>query len=173
MFGKFLQTPECMRVLAWLLNHPDDTYSAAIIAIECNMVDMSSFMAVLSILEGAQLIKLDEFSSDELMIGLDSNSSAGQLLAHFQEEFNECAFASEQVSPSLAYLHSPQLKKTIDSQILERFEKDDLIDMCKNYKDLSQENDFEKEIYNICSKLDETGEYEEFIQRLENDINEK
>ena len=42
--------------------------------------------------------------------------------------------------------------------------------MCKNYKDLDTEDDVEKEIYNICSKLEETGEYDEFISRLESDI---
>ena len=173
MFGKFLQTPECMRVLAWLLNHPDDTYSAAIIAIECNMVDMSSFMAVLSILEGVKLIKLDEFSADELMIALDKDSSSGQLLLHLQQEFNDCAFSSEQVSPSLAYLNSAQLKQTIDSQVLKNLEAGEVVNLCKNYKELDRDTELEKEIYNLCSKLDETGEYEEFIRRLEESIDEK
>ena len=167
MFGKFLKTPECMSVLSWLLSHPDNKYSAAIIAIECDMVDMSTFMAVLTILEGVDLIEFDEFSKEELMIGLKSDSSSTQLLTHLKEEFNDCAFNSEQVSPSLAYLHSPQLKKTVDSQVLERFEADELINKCKNYKDLDLENEEEKEIYDICSKLEETGEYEEFISKLE------
>lgn len=170
MFGKFLQSPDCMNVLAWMLAHPDDKYSASIIAIECNMVDMSSFMAVLSILEGAEYIEFDDFSENELMVGLKKSSSATELLLHLKDEFNDCAFNSQQVSPSLAYLHSPQLKKTIDSHILNRLEADEIIDMCKNYKDLSRENDMEKEIYDICSKLEETGEYDEFISRLESDI---
>lgn len=168
MFGKFLRTPECMEVLSWLLGHQDDTYSAAIIAIECNMVDMSTFMAVLSILEGAQLIKIDEFSEEELLIGLNKQSSATQLLLQLQNEFNYCGFNSEQVSPSLAYLHSPVLKETIDTQILQKFEADELIDMCKNYKDFADtDKDVEKEIYNICSKLEENGDYDEFIEKLE------
>lgn len=169
MFGKFLKTPECMRVLSWLLSHPDDTYSAAIIAIECDMVDMSSFMAVLSILEGVNLIEIDDLSEDELVLGLNKNSSITDLLVHFKDEFNDCAFKSEQVAPSLAYLHSKTLKETIDSQILNRFEADELIDMCKNYKELDiEEDDVKREIYNICSKLEETGEYDEFLERLEN-----
>lgn len=170
MFGKFLKTPECMTVLAWLLNHPDDKYSAAIIAIECDMVDMSTFMAVLTVLEGASLICFDEYEQDELLIGLNHESSSGQLLIHLKDEFNDCAFNSEQVSPSLAYLHSPQLKMTVDAQILSKFDATEVIDMFKNYKDLDTSNDVEKEIYNICSKLEETGEYEEFISRIENDI---
>ena len=169
MFEKFLQTQECMRVVSWFLSHPKDRYSAAIIAIECNMVDMSSFMAVLSILEGVGFIDFDEFSEEELMIGLKADSSFSKLLIHLQEEFNDCAFNSEQVSPSLAYLHSPLLKKTIDSQILENFEANEIIDMCKNYQNLDKDNDVEREIYNICTKLKETGEYEEFLNRLEND----
>lgn len=173
MFGKFLRTPECMEVLSWLLGHQNDTYSAAIIAIECNMVDMSTFMAVLSILEGVQLIKIDDFSEEELLIGLNKESSSAQLLLQLQNEFNYCAFNSEQVSPSLAYLHSPELKETIDTQILEKFEADELVDMCKNYKDLDQEKDVEKEIYNICSKLEEEGEYDEFITRLEDNSKRK
>lgn len=173
MFGKFLRTPECMEILSWLLGHQDDTYSAAIIAIECNMVDMSTFMAVLSILEGVQLIKIDDFSEEELLIGLNKESSSAQLLLQLQNEFNYCAFNSEQVSPSLAYLHSPELKETIDTQILEKFEADELVDMCKNYKDLDQEKDVEKEIYNICSKLEEEGEYDEFITKLEDNSKRK
>ena len=170
MFGKFLQTPDCMKVLAWLLNHPDDKYSAAIIAIECNMVDMSSFMAVLSILEGVQYVEFDEFSSDDLMIGLKKDSSGIDLLLHLKEEFNDCAFNSEQVSPSLAYLHSSQLKQSIDAQIFKNFESNEVIDKFKNYKDLDLDNSVEKEIYDICCKLEETGEYEEFISRLEDDM---
>ena len=168
MFGKFLQTPECMTVLAWLINHPDDKYSAAIVAIECGIEDMSTFMAVLTILEGTSLIEFDEFSSDDLMLGLKNGSSSVDLLLHFKNEFNDCAFNSEQVSPSLAYLHSPQIKETIDSHILNNISQDKVVEMCKNYKDLDLENEVEKEIYNLCSKLDETGEYEEFIDRLEN-----
>ena len=167
MFGKFLKTPECMDVLVWLLNHPDDKYSASIIAIECDMVDISSFMAVLSILEGVNLVEIDDFS-DELLLGLKKDSSSTELLLHLKEEFDSCAFSSEQVSPSLAYLHSTQLKGTIDSQILDKFNSDDIVDMCKNYKDLDGESDLEREIYNICSKLEETGEYEDFIDKLEN-----
>ena len=80
MFGKFLQSPDCMKVLSWLLDHSDDKYSAAIIAIECNMVDMSTFMAVLTVLEGGKFVSFDEYSSeDELMIGLDKDSSSVQL----------------------------------------------------------------------------------------------
>lgn len=168
MFGKFLKTKECMEVLSWLLSHPDDKYSAAIIAIECNMVDMSTFMAVLSILEGVGFIEFDEFTEEELLVGLKKDSSASELLVHLKDEFNDRAFQSEQVAPSLAYLHSSQLKRVIDSQMFEKLEADDIIDMCKNYKDLERKNDVEKEIYNICSKLDETGEYEDFLSRLEN-----
>jgi len=168
MFGKFLKTPECMRVLSWLLSHPDDNYSAAIIAIECDMEDMATFMAVISILEGVGFIKIDDLSSDELMFGLDKENSSTQLLLHLKDEFNDCAFSSEQVSPSLAYLHSVKLKETIDSQIFNRLGSDEIIDMCKNYKDLDgEEDDVKREIINICSKLEETGEYEDFIERLE------
>lgn len=172
MFGKFLKTPECMEVLSWLLNHQDDKYSAAIIAIECNMVDMSTFMAVITILEGVGYIEFDEFSSDELMIGLKKDSSAVELLLHLQDDFNDLAFNSEQVSPSLAYLHSSPLKETIDAQVIKNMESDiDIVEMCKNYKDLDQNNEVERELYNICSKLEETGEYEEFIRRLESEDN--
>lgn len=169
MFGKFLQTPECMSVLSWLLEHPDDMYSAAIIAIECNMVDMSTFMAVLTTLEGGDFVYFDEFSEDDLMIGLKKDSSSVQLLTHLRDEFNDFAFKSEQVSPSLAYLHSPQLKKTIDAQILKKFDEREVVEMCKNYKDLDQSKDVEKEIYDICSKLEESGEYEEFIEKIDNE----
>lgn len=169
MFGKFLKTPECMKVLSWLLNHPDDKYTAAIIAIECNMVDMSSFMAVLTTLEGVNLVTFDEYSEEDLLIGFNKDSSSGQLLIHLQDEFNDCAFKSEQVSPSLAYLHSPQLKKTVDAQIFKTFDANEVVDMCKNYKELDQSNEMEREIYNICSKLEETGEYEDFINKIENE----
>ena len=104
------------------------------------------------------------------MIGLKKDSSGIDLLLHLKEEFNDCAFNSEQVSPSLAYLHSSQLKQSIDAQIFKNFESNEVIDKFKNYKDLDLDNNVEKEIYDICCKLEETGEYEEFISRLEDDM---
>lgn len=160
-----------MSVLSWLINHPDDKYSAAIIAIECNMTDMSTYMAVLSILEGTNFVEFDEFSEDDLMVGLKKGSSSTKLLLHLKDEFDDCAFNSEQVSPSLAYLYSPELKNTVDSKIFDKFKAEELVDMCKNYKDLNgSEDDVEKEIFNICSRLDEEGEYDDFIEKLENEI---
>lgn len=170
MFEKFITTPECMNVLAWLLGHPNDKYSADIIAIECNMSDMSTFMAVLTTLEGVNLIEFDDFSEKKLFLGLKKDSSNTDLLLHFKDEFNDCAFRSEQVSPSLAYLHSSEIKKAVDAQIFEKYKAEEIVDMCKNYKDLKLENDFEKEIFTLCSKLEETGDYEEFISKLEDDI---
>lgn len=167
MFGKFLRTPECMEVLSWFINHDEGMYSAAIIAIECNMKDMSTFMGVLTVLEGTDFIFFDELNEEELKIGLNKNSSGVQLLLHLKDDFNDLAFRSEQVSPALAYLNSEKIKETIDSQLLEKFDSEDVLKMCKNYKDLDVENELEKEIHDICLKLDEQGEYEEFIERME------
>ena len=142
MFGKFITTPECMKVLEWLINHPNDKYSAAIIAIECNMPDMSTFMATLTTLEGTDFIEFDEFSEEELLLGLKKDSSIVDLLLHLKDEFNDNAFRSEQVSPALAYLHSSEIKKAVDTQILEKYKAEEIVDMCKNYKDLDQKNNF-------------------------------
>lgn len=169
MFEKFLLTSECMKVLSWLLNHPDDEYSAAIVGVECEMVNMTDFMAVLSILEGVGFATFNEMSED-LMIKLDKDSSITQLLIHLKDEFDDKAFRSEQVSPSLAYLHSSQLKRIVDSEILNDFGASEILDICKNYKDLDISDPQNKEIYNLCSKLEETGEYDEFIERLEKSL---
>lgn len=169
MFEKFLQTPDCMRVLSWLLNHPDSEYSVAIVGIECDMVDMTRYMAVISILEGIGLITTDDVS-EEITIKLNKDESITQLLLHLKDEFNDNAFRSEHVSPSLAYLHSDQLKKVVDSEIFSSLNAEDLIDLCKNYKDLDLSDPSNNDIYNLCSKLEETGEYEDFINRLEHGL---
>lgn len=169
MFEKFLRTPDCMEVLAWLLNHPTGEYSAAIVGIECNMVDMAKFMAVLSILEGVNIIQTNEMS-DEVTIKLKEDESIIQLLIHLKDEFNDSAFRSEQVSPSLAYLHSQKLRNIVDSQIFNELQPEDLIDMCKNYKDLDMSDPKNIDVFNFCSKLEENGDYDEFIEKLEESI---
>lgn len=170
MFEKFLQTPECMRVLTWFLRHPDDFYSASIVAIECDIVDMSSYMAVLSTLEGVKLIETDELSKEDLMLRLNKESSSTQLLTHFRDEFNDNAFHSDQVAPSLAYLNSNTLKNSIDAHIFDKYTAEEIVDMCKNYETLDTSDLTQNELFQICSRLKESGEYDEFIQKLEYEI---
>lgn len=166
MFGKFLRTPECMKILSWLLNHPDDEYSASIVGIECEMSDMNTFMAVLSTLEGAGFISFNSMS-DELLMKLNKDESITQLLIHLKDEFNDKAFRSDQVSPSLAYLNSVNIREALDLEIFREIIGEGFLDLCKNYKELDTSDPKNEEIFKLCSKLEETGEYEEFISRLE------
>lgn len=168
MFEKFLKNQDCIKVLSWLLNHPDGEYTAAIIGIESEIADMTTYMAVLSILEGVGLITINEVV-EELSISLNKEASITQLLIHLKDEFNDNAFKSEQVSPALAYLSSNPLRKIVDGEIFSKISKDvnDLADKCRNYKDLDLSITDNMDIYNLCSKLEETGEYEEFISRLD------
>ena len=46
-------------------------------------------------------------------------------------------------------------------------EPDDILDICKNYKDLDLSDPKNKELYDLCSQLDEDGELDEFIAHLE------
>lgn len=169
MFEKFMMTPGCLKVLLWLLNHPDDEYNAGIIGIECDIPDTNDFMAILSVLEGVGFIATDELS-ENLKIRLDKDKSISQLLIHLKDEFNDNAFRSEQVSPSLAYLHSAPLKRIIDTKFLGELGGEEVLEKCKNYETLDISDPFNEDIYNLCLKLEESGEYEEFIERLEESL---
>ena len=168
MFGKFLKNKECMSVLTWLLNHPDGEYSGAIVAIECEMPNVNTFMAVLTILEAAKFISVNEFD-EELNIKLNKDESITQLLSHLKDDFNDIAFHSDQISPALAYLTSSGIQSIINSKMLGNInlEEEEILKMFKDYKNLDLDDDVQKEIYDICCKLEETGEYEEFIKNLE------
>ena len=167
MFEKFIKNPECMKVVAWLLNHPDGDYAAAILGVECEISDMTSFMAIISILEGVHIIKINEFSED-LSISLDKDQSITQLLLHLKEEFNDQAFRSDQVSPALSYLTSDAVRNLVDGQIFEEISSEKIVDLFKNYEELDLDDSLNKEVYKICMKLQEENEYDEFIQKLEN-----
>ena len=169
MFEKFLNTPDCMKILSWMLNHPDGEYSAAIVGIECEMTDMFRYMGIISVLEGTGFVKINELS-EEVMMSLNKDESIVQLLMHLKDEFNDKAFHSEHVSSSLAYLHSESLRRIVDAEMLSNFDADDIVDRCKNYKELDLSDKFNKDIYKLCEKLEETGEYEEFIEKLESGI---
>ena len=159
MFGKFITNEDCMKVLEWLCNHPDREYSAAIIGVESGISDIGRFMAVLSILDG--------MGNEELILRVDKEASISKLLFHFKDEFNDIAFRSETVSPALAYLTSEEARNIVDSELMNSLEPDDILDICKNYKDLDLSDPKNKELYDLCSQLDEDGELDEFIAHLE------
>ena len=159
MFGKFITNEDCMKVLEWLCNHPDREYSAAIIGVESGISDIGRFMAVLSILDG--------MGNEELILRVDKEASISKLLFHLKDEFNDIAFRSETVSPALAYLTSEEARNIVDSELMNSLEPDDILDICKNYKDLDLSDPKNKELYDLCSQLDEDGELDEFIAHLE------
>ena len=167
MFEKFITNPDCMKVVAWLLNHSEGEYAAAILGVECEIADMTTFMAIISILEGVHIIKINDFSED-LTISLDKEQSITQLLMHFREDFNDQAFRSDQVSPALSYLTSDAVRKIVDGQIFEEIGSEKVIDLFKNYEELDLDDSLNREVYNICTKLKENDEYEDFIEKLEN-----
>lgn len=168
MFGKFITNEDCMKVLEWLCNHPDREYSAAIIGVESGISDIGRFMAVLSILDGVGFIEvLDGMGNEELILRVDKEASISKLLFHLKDEFNDIAFRSETVSPALAYLTSEEARNIVDSELMNSLEPDDILDICKNYKDLDLSDPKNKELYDLCLQLDEDGELDEFIAHLE------
>ena len=170
MFGKFINQPQCMRVLGWFLDHPNDEYTASIIGLECESPDVTTFIAVVSVLEGVSLINVNE-DSEELLLSFNKDSSISQLLCHFKDEFNDIAFRTEAVSPALSYLNSTHFKSIIDAEVVSQMIKDnsvDLLEKCRNYKDLDRTNPVDEEIYKICKQLEADGAYEGFLEYLEN-----
>lgn len=165
MFGKFITNNDCMRVVAWLLSHPDGEYPAAILGVECGIEDMTSFMAVISVLEGVHIINIDEYS-EVLKISLAQDESIVQLLTHFKDEFNDQAFRSDQVSPALGYLTSKVVRKLVDTHLFEELEVEKLTDLFENYEELDLDDPLNEEVYKICTKLIEEDKYEEFINNL-------
>ena len=171
MFGKFITNEDCMKVLEWLCNHPDREYSAAIIGVESGISDIGRFMAVLSILDGVGFIEvLDGMGDEELILRVDKEASISKLLFHLKDEFNDIAFRSETVSPALAYLTSDDIKKKVDNEVAGESITKEFIDLCKNYKDLDKDNPLYTEIYYFCSNLEENGEFDSFIEKLESEF---
>ena len=174
MFGKFLTNPDCMKVLNWLCEHSDREYSAAIVGVECDIstpeyLDIGKFMAILTILEGVGFIKIVNSLGEEdgdLIIQLDTESSITQLLLHLKDEFNDIAFREEAVSPALAYLTSTKARNIVDSELLKAVDIEDILDVCENYKDLDLEDENNKKIFDLCSKLDKDGELDSFVAHL-------
>lgn len=169
MFGKFLQNDGCMKVLSWMLSHKDGEYTAAIVGIECGIGNIGNYMAILSILEEVGFITIRDFN-EELLIAFNKESSSSQLLSHLEEEFNDIAFNSEQISPALAYLTSDDIKKKVDNEVAGESITKEFIDLCKNYKDLDKDNPLYTEIYYFCSNLEENGEFDSFIEKLESEF---
>ena len=168
MFGKFIQQPLCMSVLNWFLEHPDGEYSASIIGLECDSPDVTTFIAVVSILEGVGLIKVNE-GSEELLLSFNKDSSISELLCYFRNEFNDIAFRTESVSPALSYLNSDRFKNLIDTEVISQIINKstlDLYEKCSNYKDLDRDDPIDNEIYKICKQLEADGNYEDFLQYL-------
>ena len=168
MFGKFINQPLCMRVLNWFLEHPDDEYSASIIGMECESPDVTTFIAVVSILEGVHLVSINE-GSEELLLSFNKDESIAQLLSHFKDEFNDLAFKTEAVSPALSYLYSEPFKNLIDSEVISQVIRDknlDLLEKCENYETLDLDEPIDAEIYKICKQLDAENNYEGFLEFL-------
>ena len=167
MFEKFITNQDCMKVVAWLLNHSEGSYPAAILGVECEIDNMTDFMAVISVLEGVNIIEIDEFS-EELSIKLNKEESITKLLIHFKDDFNDQAFHSEQVSPALSYLTSNVVKKLVDDTIFEQLDVENVIDLFKNYEELDLQEPLNQEVYRICTQLKEENKYDEFIENLQN-----
>ena len=174
MFGKFLQSECCMKVLSWLLDHDNRYYDASIVHIECGSFPMGDFMAVLTILQGVDIIYIDD-TSEDLTLKLNLDSSISQLLTHLRDEFNDLAFSSMNVSPALSYLYSQNFKNQIDGEVLaaSSFELEEILDICKNYEDMEITNDMEQEIYDMCVEMKANGIYDDFIRFAESKISEK
>ena len=56
---------------------------------------------------------------------------------------------------------------------LDDFDNKELYDMCKNYKELDTSDELNSIIYNLCSDLEECGEYEAFMNKFSFDEEEK
>ncbi len=179
MFEKIITNEQCMKVLGWLLQHPIAEYRATIVSIECDIRDLTSFIAVVTILEGCKIVKVNQ-QEEELMIQLDEEENSVKLLQNLKEEINYNAYLSPQVSPALAYFSSEEIKSTIDTlafedmiKDLDTFDDKELYEMCKNYKELDLSDDLNAVIYNLCKDLEESGEYEAFMNKFSFDEEEK
>ena len=179
MFEKIITNEYCMRVLGWLLQHPISEYRATIVSIECNIQDLTQFIAVITILEGCKIVKVNQ-QEEELMIQLDEEENSVKLLQNLKEEINNNAYLSPQVSPALAYFSSEEVKNTVDNLALEElirdlddFDNEELYNMCKNYKELDTSNELNSLIYNLCSDLEKSGEYEVFMNKFSFDEEEE
>lgn len=174
MFDKFLQNECCMRILTWILNHPDNYYQGTIVHIECGSPSMGDFMAALTVLQGVDIITIDD-TSEDLLIAFNPDSSISQLLTHFKDEFNDLAFRNMNVSPALSYLTSDFFKQEIDKEVMQSidFDTEDILNMCKNYKTMEINNSTDQDIYNLCSEMEANGIFEDFIKFVESQIEEK
>lgn len=175
MFGKFLQSKSCMRLLSWVLDHQEGDYPASIVHLECGNPAMGDFMASITILQGVDIIRIDEMSED-LIISFNPDSSSSQLISHFKDEFNDLAFRNMNVSPALSYLSSPSFKNQIDLEVLgdtQNIDLSQLLDFCKDFESREITNEFEQDVYNLCSEMKDTGVYDDFIKFFETKINDE
>lgn len=171
MFSKFLKSECCMNVLSWVLEHPEGYYQAPIVHIECGSPSMGDFMAALTVLQGVDIIKIDD-SSEDLNISFNPDSSISQLLTHFKDEFNDLAFTSMNVSPALSYFYSDSLKTEIDNEVMGTVDvnTEAMLEACKNYKDMEIKDQLDQDIYDLCVEMEENGIYEDFIKFIEEKI---
>ena len=49
MFDKFMNDNNCMKILLWLINHSTGDYDAAIIAYDCQIMDITLFIYLMSL----------------------------------------------------------------------------------------------------------------------------
>ena len=175
MFSKFLQSQSCMKLLSWILEHPLGEYQAPIVHIECDSPSMGDFMAAITILQGVDIIRVNEVSED-LIISFNPDSSISQLLTHFKDEFNYLAFSNMNVSPALSYLYSPAFKNQIDAEVLGQTTEVDLpklLEFCKNFEDEDIDNSLKQDIHDLCLEMKENGTYNDFIRFMESKIDDE
>lgn len=168
MFEKFLNSSECMEVLSWFISHPDGEYLASVVCMDCGNMLLGKFMSALSVLQGVELLSVNEFE-EELTVSLNKESSTTKLLLHLKDEFNDLAFKEPTVSSALNYFYSDDFRRAVDNDVLSQtVDWEEVLDMCEHYEDIDTSNPFNKQIYDICTELEKSGELENFIKHTRN-----
>lgn len=171
MFKRLCANEDLMTLLDWMLEHSMGEYTASNIQMFTKIYDTNEFVKLLHLLYTLGICEVTvDNDVEELFVEVNQDSELTQAFKTIKDTIELKAFEKPEVGLVL-----DKIDEEMDS-IIARIISDpdiniqDLIDECKNYKDIDIETETDEskiEFYHRLKELDDEGDLDNLISFLE------
>lgn len=163
MFGKVITDERCMKMLNWMLIHPDEEYTGTMLAIASDAENNIDFVHRLIVLSECGILNVDSSSGEYLNITLNNDSEIVQYFKEIRKDMEYKILSSHKAIQAIDLF---DFEKDMQDMVYNSLDVEYVINQVNNYENLSDEG-MEGEIKKEVQKLKDEGRYEEFLEFLE------